>query len=96
MRQTINQNDVAAVNQDTGRSSVCYSMAEALNSELPEVPALDGVLDAFPRVRHAFSYGSGVFPQPGLYGKNGQQGMIDFIFVVESPASWHYLVSSWK
>ena len=55
-------------------------------------PDISDLIDAFPSMRHAFAYGSGVFHQPGLYKSDGKKAMIDFIFVVENPASWHYKV----
>ncbi len=36
-----------------------------------QLQRLAGVLAAFPAVRHAFAYGSGVLPQPGLYDSEG-------------------------
>ena len=49
------------------------------------------LLETFPAIRHAFSYGSAAFPQPGLYA-SGKLPMRDYMFVVECPHSWHHLV----
>jgi hypothetical protein len=71
------------------------SLSNASDSFLPEDPeqSFQDVIEEFPSMRHAFAYGSGVFSQPGLYEKKSERAMIDFIFVVEKPASWHYKVS---
>ncbi|BDA51403.1 phosphatidate cytidylyltransferase, mitochondrial [Coccomyxa sp. Obi] len=60
------------------------------DTTLPDDPDFSDLIDEFPGMRHAFAYGSGVFNQPGLYEDNVKKAMIDFIFVVENPASWHY------
>jgi len=54
-------------------------------------PPMDSILDQFPKVDHAFAYGSGVFHQPGLYssGKKSKQPVLDFIFTVQDPIAWH-------
>jgi hypothetical protein len=54
------------------------------------------ILEAFPSVRYAFAYGSGVFKQPGLYSESPQldEGpMLDLIFAVDDPVAWHREVS---
>ncbi len=48
--------------------------------------------DHFPAagIDHAFAYGSGVLPQPGLYpGSGNQTPMVDLLFVVREPVDWH-------
>lgn len=52
---------------------------------------MDTILDHFPKVDHAFAYGSGVFSQPGLYssGSVKKQPVLDFIFTVQDPIAWH-------
>lgn len=52
---------------------------------------MDTILEHFPRVDHAFAYGSGVFGQPGLYvpGSARKRPVIDFIFGVKDPIAWH-------
>lgn len=52
---------------------------------------MDTILKQFPKVDHAFAYGSGVFTQPGLYshGSAGKQPVLDFIFTVQDPITWH-------
>lgn len=53
------------------------------------------LLRYFPSVSHAFAYGSGIFPQPGLYSAGGKKGpMIDLIFVVPNAREWHSKVQS--
>lgn len=50
------------------------------------------IVDHFPSVQHAFAYGSGVFKQPGLYANDTKQyegPMIDMIFAVDDPLTWH-------
>ena len=48
------------------------------------------IVKEFPKIDHAFSYGSGVFHQPGLYAAKGaSKPMIDFIFGVQDPIQWH-------
>ncbi|GMH45030.1 hypothetical protein BSKO_12987 [Bryopsis sp. KO-2023] len=48
------------------------------------------VLDSFPPIEAAFAYGSGVFEQPDLYDPAGRnKPMLDFVFAVDSPRSWH-------
>ncbi|CAM6085502.1 unnamed protein product [Calypogeia fissa] len=43
-----------------------------------------------PPVEFAFSYGSGVFPQPGDSGRpNLEKPMVDYILGVSCPAEWH-------
>ncbi len=66
---------------------------DAQDNSSPEDPDFEDVIREFPRMRHAFAYGSGVFLQPGLYEKGKEEAMIDFIFAVEDPASWHHMVS---
>lgn len=56
---------------------------------------MDTILDQFPKVEHAFAYGSGVFTQPGLYSSGSvgqQQPVLDFIFTVQDPIAWHHEV----
>lgn len=43
------------------------------------------LLSNFPKVRHAFAYGSKVFSQEGV----GQDSLLDFIFMVDHPDAWH-------
>jgi hypothetical protein len=53
---------------------------------------LRAICDLFPKLRHAFAYGSGFYAQPGLYdGHHAAQekALLDFIFVVENPTLWH-------
>ena len=48
--------------------------------------------DHFPvaGIDHAFAYGSGVLPQPGLYQLGDSQApMVDLLFVVREPVDWH-------
>ena len=48
--------------------------------------------DHFPvaGIDHAFAYGSGVLPQPGLYPGGGSRApMVDLLFVVREPVEWH-------
>eukprot|EP01025_Chloroclados_australasicus_P051437 TRINITY_DN5987_c1_g1_i1.p1 TRINITY_DN5987_c1_g1~~TRINITY_DN5987_c1_g1_i1.p1 ORF type:complete len:449 (+),score=33.33 TRINITY_DN5987_c1_g1_i1:83-1429(+) len=50
------------------------------------------ILQRFPKVQHAFAYGSGVFHQPDLYGKSKNRAdrpMIDFVLAVDDPVVWH-------
>jgi hypothetical protein len=50
------------------------------------------IVDHFPSVQHAFAYGSGVFKQPGLYAddiKHHDGPMVDMIFAVHDPLTWH-------
>eukprot|EP01023_Acetabularia_acetabulum_P059413 TRINITY_DN713_c0_g1_i1.p1 TRINITY_DN713_c0_g1~~TRINITY_DN713_c0_g1_i1.p1 ORF type:complete len:459 (+),score=50.62 TRINITY_DN713_c0_g1_i1:86-1462(+) len=50
------------------------------------------ILQRFPKVQHAFAYGSGVFHQPDLYDKPSSRAdrpMIDFVLVVDDPVAWH-------
>ena len=52
----------------------------------------------FPSIDYGFAYGSGVFVQPDLYQRHSIGGsaagpMLDFIFVVDDPPSWHAQVS---
>lgn len=51
--------------------------------------ALDaaGLLAAFPKVAFAFTYGSGVFRQASYSAAD--QPMIDCVFAVDDPVSWH-------
>jgi hypothetical protein len=53
----------------------------------------DLVARNFPPVYYGFAYGSGVFLQPDLYqsgtGASSTGPMLDFIFVVDDPTSWH-------
>jgi hypothetical protein len=65
----------------------CCAMTPEQNADL---------LNCFPRVRHAFAYGSAAFAQPGLYERTSAAPMLDFIFVVDCPRSWHRLVSAGK
>lgn len=56
---------------------------------------LRAICALFPSLRHAFAYGSGIYTQPGLYNGGtllADRASLDFIFVVENPASWHYEV----
>lgn len=57
----------------------------------------------FPPVAYAFAYGSGVFHQPGLYGRDRTGSdkevggdtagpMLDYIFAVNDPTEWHAVV----
>ncbi len=69
-----------------------HALSNSDDATLPDDPDFSDPIDAFPSMRHAFAYGSGVFNQPGLYENNGKKAMVDFIFVVENPASWHYKV----
>ena len=50
---------------------------------------LAAVLGLFPAVRHAFGYGSGIYAQRGLYEGRGSGPMLDFIFAVDDPLTWH-------
>ena len=52
------------------------------------------ILKAFPAIDHAFAYGSGVFGQPGLYSgaKAAAAPMLDLVFGVQDPVSWHRTV----
>ena len=61
----------------------------------PKAKELSAFLKTVPIVQHAFAYGSGIFPQKGLYesGGKGKGPMLDFIFAVEDPSSWHEQVS---
>lgn len=68
------------------------ALSNSDDTALPDEPDFSDLIDAFPSMRHAFAYGSGVFNQPGLYEDIGKKAMIDFIFVVENSASWHYKV----
>ncbi|BBM98497.1 mitochondrial translocator assembly and maintenance protein 41 [Marchantia polymorpha subsp. ruderalis] len=45
-------------------------------------------LGALPPVEFAFSYGSGVFPQPGVQAMS-EKPMVDYILGVSSPSDWH-------
>eukprot|EP00033_Pygsuia_biforma_P003566 GCRY01003901.1.p1 GENE.GCRY01003901.1~~GCRY01003901.1.p1 ORF type:complete len:221 (+),score=5.40 GCRY01003901.1:156-818(+) len=45
------------------------------------------VLNSFPKIQFGFGYGSGVFEQKGYSDKS--KPMVDFIFVVDDPLSWH-------
>lgn len=48
--------------------------------------------DHFPvaGIDHAFAYGSGVLPQPGLYPGGGSEApMVDLLFIVREPINWH-------
>lgn len=50
------------------------------------------IVKCFPAIEHAFSYGSGVFKQPGLYLNHDNKAakpMVDFVFAVRDPISWH-------
>ena len=48
------------------------------------------LLDELPATTHAFAYGSGIFAQPGLYTKTGQEkAVLDFFLVVKDSAAWH-------
>lgn len=54
----------------------------------PLNPIYQRVLNSFPGgVQMAFAYGSGVFKQQGQ--TDVKQNMMDFIFVVDSPYTWH-------
>jgi len=57
----------------------------------------DKILKAFPAIDHAFAYGSGVFGQPGLYSgaKAAAAPMLDLVFGVQDPISWHRTVRDW-
>ena len=52
---------------------------------------MEDVLAHFPRIEHAFAYGSGVFDQPGLYPdpRADARPLVDLIFAVEDPPAWH-------
>ncbi len=53
------------------------------------------IVKCFPTIEHAFSYGSGVFNQPGLYLSHDSKAakpMIDLVFAVRNPISWHKYV----
>lgn len=52
------------------------------------------IVRCFPKIDHAFSYGSGVFWQPGLYSRHVAGPMLDFVFGVNDPVSWHKEVCS--
>jgi Phosphatidate cytidylyltransferase, mitochondrial len=55
------------------------------------------VLHQLPPVQYAFAYGSGVFHQPGLYNSSlpgTVAPMVDFMFAVEDPETWHAEVES--
>ena len=49
---------------------------------------LKSLLTAFPTLRYGFGYGSGVITQKG-YDYSKQSPMLDFIFAVDDPTSWH-------
>ena len=73
-----------------------------LLSLTPQAKELSAFLKTLPVVQHAFAYGSGIFPQKGLYesGGRGKGPMLDFIFAVEDPEAWHeqvrhLLVQAW-
>lgn len=72
-----------------------------LLSLTPRAKELSAFLKTLPVVQHAFAYGSGIFPQKGLYesGGRGKGPMLDFIFAVEDPEAWHeqvrHLVQAW-
>lgn len=69
---------------------------------------LSGIISAFPPVRHAFGYGSGVFHQPDLYQTTsvssadqssnqhqlGEGPQLDLILAVDDPLEWHRQVTS--
>ena len=59
------------------------------NVELEDIE----LVHRFPRSAHAFAYGSGVFRQPGLYRRH-EKPMIDLIFVVDDPITWHQQVKT--
>ena len=50
---------------------------------------LDTVLQHFPPVSFAMAYGSGVFHQAGYSAEQQQSAMIDLVFAVDDPVSWH-------
>ncbi|KDD75731.1 mitochondrial matrix protein Mmp37 [Helicosporidium sp. ATCC 50920] len=59
-------------------------------------PCVSVLLQKLPPIDYGFAYGSGAFYQPGLYesGANSPSGvpaqpMLDFIFAVEHPVTWH-------
>lgn len=50
------------------------------------------LLQHFPPISYGFAYGSGVFQQPELYQATSAKGsgpMLDFIFIVDDPVTWH-------
>ena len=50
---------------------------------------LRSALASFPGVQHAFAYGSAVFAQPGAEALRIGAPMVDYIFAVDDPVSWH-------
>lgn len=78
------------------RMSCASSSSSQLLSLSPRARELSAFLKTLPVVQHAFAYGSGIFPQKGLYesGGKGKGPMLDFIFAVEDPESWHEQVRS--
>ena len=74
----------------------CASSSSQLLSLSPRAKELCVFLKTLPVVQHAFAYGSGIFPQKGLYesGGRGKGPMLDFIVAVEDPGSWHEQVGS--
>ena len=55
----------------------------------PSASPLQTILHAFPPVHHAFAYGSSIFPQPGADALRDRPPLVDFIFAVDDPLSWH-------
>jgi hypothetical protein len=70
-------------------------LAESLAAARGAFPSL---LHHFPSVSHVFAYGSGIFPQPGLYPAGGKnRPMIDLIFSVPDAREWHMQVrTTWE
>lgn len=53
------------------------------------------ILEAFPRARAVFAYGSAAFQQPGLYEASASirySPMLDVIFAADNPVAWHHEV----
>lgn len=69
--------------------------ASKLRQLSPRAKELSAFLQTIPAVQHAFAYGSGIFPQKGLYesGGRGKGPMLDFILAVQDPNGWHGEVS---
>jgi hypothetical protein len=61
-------------------------MDEKLRAAISELPPVD----------YAFAYGSAVYHQPGLYESHTAETspLVDFIFAVEDPVTWHAEVGS--
>lgn len=82
---------------------VCHGHAQQTPLEPMHTPPPSSILADltqrnFPPIQYGFAYGSGVFSQPDLYQKSATAGsaagpMLDFVFVVDDPLSWHAQVS---